>query len=301
VTTPPDAPDVVTSAVRAARDARGHRAIWIAGSVTILAILALVAIGVAHSIRQQGEIDSLRDQNAGFSVTANALAGEGRQLADQVRSLGAKPVVEPPAGVVGPTGPAGPAGAAGRGITGTRIASGHLIVTYTDGTSADVGQVAGTPGTTGVPGATGAPGAAGRSITATTITGGHLIVTYSDGSSSDAGPVVGPAGTPGATGQAGRGVTAVTINAASHLIVAYSDGSSSDAGPLPAGPAGAAGPAGPTGPAGATGPQGAQGPPPASWTWSDVTGRHTCTRAGGTDAAPTYSCATQLLSTSTGR
>ncbi len=75
------------------------------------------------------------------------------------------------------------------------------------------------------------------------------------------------------------------------------------------GPAGPAGPAGkdgvngtdgadstvpgPAGPAGETGPAGAQGAPPASWSWPDplVPGvTHQCTRSGGTNADPTYSC-----------
>jgi outer membrane biosynthesis protein TonB len=38
----------------------------------------------------------------------------------------------------------------------------------------------------------------------------------------------------------------------------------------------------------ATGPP---GPPPASWTWTDTAGRQqSCTRSGGPDTAPTYTC-----------
>jgi hypothetical protein len=61
---------------------------------------------------------------------------------------------------------------------------------------------------------------------------------------------------------------------------------------------GAPGAAGPSGPAGPTatpvpGPSGSPGPPGApvaSFTYADTTGTTTCTRAGGTDTAPSYTC-----------
>lgn len=81
--------------------------------------------------------------------------------------------------VVGPHGSAGSSGAAGRpgaaggdgkdgadgrGIAGVSIdGSGHLLVTYTDGATVDVGKVTGPAGADGANGANGADGADGAS------------------------------------------------------------------------------------------------------------------------------------------
>jgi hypothetical protein len=66
--------------------------------------------------------------------------------------------------VVGPVGTSGPSGAAGRGVASATINSAsHLIVTYTDGTSADAGPVP--PGPPGPVGAQGAQGAQGVGVT----------------------------------------------------------------------------------------------------------------------------------------
>jgi collagen triple helix repeat protein len=68
---------------------------------------------------------------------------------------------------------------------------------------------------------------------------------------------------------------------------------------------GVAGPPGDTGPPGAActpdipgcqgeqgpvGPAGQNGKPPVSWTYTDLLGKHTCTRDNTDDAAPTYTC-----------
>lgn len=113
-------------------------------------------------------------------------------------------------------------GADGRGIAGTAIVEGRLLITYTDGVVEDKGPIT----TAGVPGA---PGRDGRSIIGTTIQDGALVLSYSDGASETAGRVV------GADGVDGRGIASVTVSADYRLIVTYTDGETADVGPLPAG------------------------------------------------------------------
>src|ERR1700761_914221 len=71
-------------------------------------------------------------------------------------------VVNFPVTSQGGAGPIGPAGPAGRGITGTATNSdGHLIVTYSDGTTTDAGLVVGSSGTNGINGSPGPQGPVG--------------------------------------------------------------------------------------------------------------------------------------------
>ncbi|MEV5538468.1 hypothetical protein AB0L13_16555 [Saccharopolyspora shandongensis] len=100
--------------------------------------------------------------------------------------------------VVGPGGPAGLPGAdgadgsvgsvgpAGRGIAGTALDGVDLVVTYTDGTTENLGRVV---------------GPAGRGIAEVDTRTGRLLVTYDDGTTDDAGPLPpGPQGEPGTPG-----------------------------------------------------------------------------------------------------
>lgn len=90
-------------------------------------------------------------------------------------------------------------------------------------------------------------------------------------------------GAPGATGPAGP------VGASGPQGASGADG---DPGaPGPQGPQGEPGQPGADGQPGAAGPA---GPPPAGWTWVDVAGRtQSCTRDGGTDAAPHYACSAE--------
>lgn len=146
----------------------------------------------------------------------------------------------------------GAKGADGRGITGTLLrADGHLIVTFTDGESLDVGQVVGETG------------AAGRGITAASIANGRLILSFSDGTRTDLGPVV------GSDGADGRGIDSTAI-VDGRLIVSYTDGTTEDAGPVPV--------ADPP-------------PPPGEMVFNRSDGAtETCPRTGGPDTAPVYTC-----------
>jgi len=76
----------------------------------------------------------------------------------------------------------------GRGITGAAVTSdGHLLLSFTDGTTQDVGVVVGPAG------ADGKDGTNGVSVRNVSVSDGHLMVTLSDGTSIDAGELpVGP-------------------------------------------------------------------------------------------------------------
>lgn len=150
------------------------------------------------------------------------------------------------------------AGPAGRGVLGTEITlSGRLLVRYSDGSVADVGQVVGRDGAVG-------PG--GRGVAGTTLVAGRLVVAFTDGATADLGPVVGPAG-----------VGIVSLDGTSgRLLVSLTDGSVIDAGPLPAGP---------------MGPPGTPAPVVQSVTRTYADGSvERCTRSGGTDVDPTFTC-----------
>lgn len=125
-------------------------------------------------------------------------------------------------------------GAEGRGITSVAIdGSGHLIITYSDTTTADLGLVEG---------ADGANGADGRGITGASIdVNGHLIITFTDTTTADLGVVKGADGANGADGADGAagtngvGVQSVDINGNKHLIITLTNASTVDAGLLPTG------------------------------------------------------------------
>lgn len=87
----------------------------------------------------------------------------------------------------------GDPGEEGRGITSLAInINGHLIVTYTDTTQADLGLVVGADGANGTNGTNGADG---RGIASMAIDGSnHLIITYDDTTTEDAGLIPGAGG-----------------------------------------------------------------------------------------------------------
>jgi hypothetical protein len=148
-------------------------------------------------------------------------------------------------GTNGKDGKNGTNGDDGRGISRFSIATGALIVTYTDGQTQDLGPVVGKDGATGATGPAGATGAAGRSVISTDIASGNLIVTYNDGTTQNAGIVVGPKGETGAAGKDGTNgtdgkdgqagapgltPTSVDTDASGNVTITYSDGSTATAG-----------------------------------------------------------------------
>ena len=135
-------------------------------------------------------------------------------------------------GATGEKGEKGDAGADGRGIASIRInESGHLIVTYSDGTSEDAGLVqVNAAGATGAQGATGNTGAQGE--TGATGAQGETGAAGAQGETGAAGAQgeTGATGAQGETGAAGRGIETAKLDENGHLIITYSDGTSEDAG-----------------------------------------------------------------------
>jgi hypothetical protein len=165
-----DTENVVRRAAEDAVDTRGRRTMWICFGVMLL---GLAALGVAY-------VDS-RD-------TASDQAAAIGQLADQVRSLGATPVVEPPAGQPGAR------GEPGVGIASVEPAPCAITVRLTDGRQTTAGDLCGRPGRDG------------RSITGAAPAGCDVLLSWSDATTSRVGPMCGPAGpsgTPGRDGQDG--------------------------------------------------------------------------------------------------
>lgn len=162
-----------------------------------------------------------------------------------------------------------------RGIKSVTIDdNGHLIITYTDGTTEDAGKVVGADGKdgkdgdkgpkgdkgdAGQDGKDGADGKDGRGIkSVTTNDKGEVVVTYTDGTSEILGTLAGSKGdqgTPGRDGfdgapgrdgangkdgKDGRGIKSVTTDADGNLVITYTDGTSETvkSGDKPAAPAG---------------------------------------------------------------
>lgn len=147
---------------RVAHDARhtnAHR-LFVAFGALLLVGLLWAGWGV-WSLSKRG--DTLAGQQQAAAVAA-------QQLATQVRSLGATPVVQPPAPVAGPVGAQGAAG---------------------------VNGIPGPPGTPGLPGPTGPTGGPGP--TGAAGVAGSVGANGQDGPPGPAGPA-GPQGQPGAPG-----------------------------------------------------------------------------------------------------
>ncbi|MCG7229825.1 ExeM/NucH family extracellular endonuclease [Corynebacterium minutissimum] len=135
---------------------------------------------------------------------------------------------------------------------------GHLIITYTDGTTEDAGKVVGADGKDGKDGDKGDAGQDGKDGTdgkdgrgiksVATNDKGELIITYTDGTTENAGKVIGADGKDGdkgdagqdgkdgtdgkdgADGKDGRGIKSVTTNDEGDLIITYTDGTTENAG-----------------------------------------------------------------------
>ena len=152
---------IVQPAARRAMDQGGHRRMWLAGGVMLAGVL-LLAVMYVH---QQLILTALQGQVREVDGRADANHAAAQQLADQVRQLGATPVVQPPA--AGPAGPAGAAGAQGErgpqgivGPTGPPGPTGPSGAPGADGQSGANGQD-GARGPSGLPGPSGSPGPPG--------------------------------------------------------------------------------------------------------------------------------------------
>lgn len=167
-----------------------------------------------------------------------------------------------PQGIQGPQGSQGDAGSDGTTITGASINTNNLVLTLSDTSTINAGNVRGPVGPAGPAGPQG-DGDAG--ISTAVVTGaGNLIVTLNDATTIDAGNIKGQKGD---TGDTGVGITSISL-VSSNLVLNYSNTSTQDLGNIRGprgeqGPAGAdstvAGPKGDKGDTGDTGPAGPQG------------------------------------------
>lgn len=136
----------VAQAAQRARDTGGHRVIWIAWAVVVVAfaVLALVVVTLLSRV--------------------DSLSADAQTLYGQVRELGGTPKVAPPSAAVGPIGPIGAQGPQGetgpQGTSGATGPTGPAGPTGPSGPSGDAGPP-GPPGPDGVNGADGAAGATG--------------------------------------------------------------------------------------------------------------------------------------------
>jgi hypothetical protein len=148
--------------------------------VTLAAVFLACAATVATVlIAQHNTITGMGDTIANLSNEASSNAAVSQRLAEQIRQLGATPVVQPATGPQGSTGATGPQGVPGR--DGAQGPPGH------DGAP-------GAQGTPGQDGAQGTPGVAGEN--------GKNGSDGKDGAPGAQGPP-GQDGTPGATGATG--------------------------------------------------------------------------------------------------
>jgi hypothetical protein len=183
--------------------------------------------------------------DAGYVVGATGAQGpagaDGAQGIPGETGLQGPQGIQGPAGATGATGAQGPAGVAGTdgvGITSAIVdITGNLILTKSNGSTINAGQVKGVKGDTGEAGATGATGATGAqgiSVTSATVNGsGHLILTLSNGTTIDAGSSVGPAGPQGPQGEQGiegPAGTSYTINNKTGQVQVYGVGATTQPG-----------------------------------------------------------------------
>lgn len=213
----------------------------------LAAILGASAVGTvlvgqraeSTAVQQAAPLDRLCRTVPGAAAQAGADCAQAAQIARD----GALPVAI--------NGADGNDGAPGRGVLGTSVRDGRLIVAYSDGQTEDVGQVVGEDGV---------------GIVASVVEGGRLVVSYSDGRRADLGPVVGPAGV---------GIADVD-GTTGRLLVTLTNGEVVDAGPLPPGRDGV---------------DGESAPSVASVTRTYADGTvEQCTRDGGPDTDPRFVC-----------
>ena len=153
-----------------------------------------------------------------------------------------------PAGPVGAQGPQGPQGDDGVSVTNAQITNGDIVLTYSNTSVQNLGDITGPQGPQGLKGDagdTGAQGPSGLSVVGAIISTNDLVVTLSDSSTINAGNVRGPQGPTGSIGPKGdKGDDGAA-------------GATGDTGPQgPAGSNGSNGAAGAAGPTGTAGPAG---------------------------------------------
>jgi hypothetical protein len=129
-------------------------------------------------------------------------------------------------GIQGIQGLKGDQGDVGVGVSAASVnGSGHLIITKTDSSTVDAGNVVGPQGAQGIKGDTGAQGIEGDrgiSVKQAVVENGNLLITLDDATQLNAGSVIGEQGPQGAKGDTGVSITSGTING-DDLILTKSD------------------------------------------------------------------------------
>ena len=108
--------------------------------------------------------------------------------------------------------------------SGTVNGSGNLILTLSNTSTVDVGNVRGTNGTNGTNGANGV------SVSNASISTNNLIITLSNASTIDAGNVRGPIGPQGSQGDGNAGIANATVAGNNELIIGLVNGTYVNAG-----------------------------------------------------------------------
>ena len=111
--------------------------------------------------------------------------------------------------------------------SGTVNGSGNLILTLSNASTVDVGNVRGTNGTNG---ANGTNGVNGVSVSNASITANNLIITLSNSTTIDAGNVRGPQGIQGLQGDGNAGIANATVAGNNELIIGLVNGTYVNAG-----------------------------------------------------------------------
>jgi hypothetical protein len=217
-------------------DQHGDKQRWFVVGVLALAVTFMIYQQVMSNLSRNDAVSTAQSLAEPVDKLCRDDPTARRQIGDESCDQAAEVQQNPSVAALPPRD-----GEPGRGIRSTAVdATGHLIVTFTDGAREDEGVVVGATG------ATGAAGPDGRGITSSTLDdAGQLVLTFTDGVVDVVGRVVGADGTDGDDGKPGRGV-ARTEARDGRLLVYYDDAPnvSVDVGPLPVGPAGPAGPAG---------------------------------------------------------
>ena len=118
-------------------------------------------------------------------------------------------------------------GADGRGVAGVALDNYSLIVTYTDGSTVNLGNVRGAQGERGPQGIQGETGPQGK-----TGPQGEQGETGAQGETGPQGPqgIQGATGPQGPSGDDGRGIESTTVNASGDLVITYDDGTTANVG-----------------------------------------------------------------------
>jgi len=198
----------------------------IATLLLCLLLLASIFGMVACEFSESTSTPTTSTEESGTEVNATIMA-----VYEQATALGYEgsleeflALVQGKDGEKGEQGEAGKDGVDGVGISKAEIIDGELVLTYTDGTSVNLGKVVGEDGKDGVDGAPGKDGADGEDgVDGAPGKDGEDGENGQDGVPGKDGEDGAP-GKDGEDGEDGRGIERTEINANGELIIYYTDG-----------------------------------------------------------------------------